>query len=195
MSFHLCFQAAYRLQVLWKSSDWTFNQNLFPVSKSHLTPLCCPLWSWFCAFFLWPFSVALHLLLLQEYLVQGCHCFKKDPGSFCVYHYGEAVHSRTMVSLSCGSENTGADCPHLSSGLVFLEHLLVLRLCTAQYWLWVLSLCTWLVQTDVLVKSQIVFGQNKSFAVFGVTGPIHLRNVSCPFSGSFSEMQRLSKGC
>lgn len=121
MSVHLCFQEAYRLQFPCKSSHWTFNQSLFPVSKSHLTLLCCPFGRDFVLFFsglslglctslffrttlqnlpgteLW--SVPLCWMVTVLYFVLGCHCFKKDPGSFGVFTTdGEAVPSRIMAS-------------------------------------------------------------------------------------------------
>lgn len=150
MSVHLCFQEAYRFQVPWKSSDWTFNQSLFQVSKSHLTLLCCSFGRDFVLFF-----SGLSLWLCSSLFFRNT--FSKD-----------AVVSRRILDhfvclplmgrlclpgscpLSCGSENTGAGFPHLSCGFVLLEHLLLLRLCIAWYWLWVLSWCTWLVQTGIL---------------------------------------------
>lgn len=123
-------------------------------------------------FFLWPFLVAQHLFILQEYLAEPtCHrtlictfVLNGDSSIFCprmplfqegswiiwcVYHWwwGCAFQDRGLWS---GSGSTGAGFPRLSSVLVFLEHLLLLRLCVAQDWLSISSLCTWLVQTDVL---------------------------------------------
>lgn len=73
MSVHLCFQEAHRLQFPWKISDCTFNQSLFPVPKSCLIPPCHPFGHDFMLFSL-PFSVALHLFILQEYLAEPtCH--------------------------------------------------------------------------------------------------------------------------
>lgn len=176
MSIHLCSQE--RLQF--PKKQW-LNIQLKPPSSVQI-PLNSSLlsfWSWFCAFFsglsLWLstslffrntlqnlpatelWSVPLCWMVTVLYFVPGCHCFRKDPGSFGVFTTdGEAVCLSLMVilpgswPLSCGSGSTGAGFPRLNSVLVFLEHLLLLRLCIARDWLSISSLCTWLVQTDVL---------------------------------------------
>lgn len=151
MSVRLCFQEAYRLQVSWKGSDWKFNQSLFPVSKSHWTLLCCPFGHGFVIFFFSSLSLQSGSAPLYS---SGIPCPQMpvfQEGSWiilCLYHWWETVLSR-IVASQLWSENTGAGFPHLSSVLVFLDHLLLLRLCIAWYWLWVLSLCTRLFQTDI----------------------------------------------
>lgn len=118
MSIHLCFQE--RLQF--PKKQWLNIQSKPPSSvQIPLNSSLLSFWSWFCAFFsglsLWLstslffrntlqnipatelWSVPLCWMVTVLYLVPGCHCFRKDPGSFGVFTTdGEAVPSRIVAS-------------------------------------------------------------------------------------------------
>lgn len=131
---------------------WWLNIQSKPLSSVQipLNSSLLSIWSWFCACFPLAFLCGSASLYSSGILCPRMPLFQEGSWIIlCVYHWWGGCAFQDH-GLSAGSENSGADFPHLSSVLVFLEHLLVLWLCIAWYWLWVLSFCTWLIQTDIL---------------------------------------------